>query len=173
MTLAMRDEPYTDAHRTSVARGMERGKMPRTLAGLVHWFVIGMRAETPEKLHRSELWRDQVTVGEREVGIQPVGGSHLGSLAYSAGFRAILEGSPSALDEDGYYRSPIRAALSRIERRQPLMARILFAISMAEGDWRKVADTLGYPDEMVEVYAEAALRKLWNETHERSTKGMV
>ena len=173
MTLAMRDEPYTDAHRSSVARGMERGKMPRTLAGLVHWFVVKLREETPDKLHRSELWRDQVSVGEREHGIQPVGGSHLGSLAYSGAFRALLEGSPSALDEDGFYRLPVRAALSRIERRRPLMARFLFAIGMAEGDWRKVADTMGYPLEMVEVYAEASLARLWRETYDRSTKGMT
>ena len=173
MTLAMRDEPYTVEHRSSVARGMERGKMPRTLAGLLHWYITRLREETPEKLHRSELWRDQVTAAEREHGIQPVGGSHLGSLAYSGAFRALLECSPSALDEDGFYRLPIRAALSRIERRRPIMARFLFAIGMAEGDWRKVADAMGYPDEMVEVYAEASLRKLWLETYERSTKGMT
>ena len=173
MTLAMRDEPYHAEHRDSVGRGMERGKQPRTLAGLLHWFVIRLREETPEKLHRSELWRDQVTVSEREQGLQPRGGSHLGSLAYSGEFRAMLEGSPSMIDADGYYVFPVRAALSRIERRRPIMARFLFAIGKAEGDWRSIADAMGYPAEMVEVYAEASLRRLWQESYERSTKGMV
>lgn len=171
--MALRDEPYVTEHRSSVSRGMERGKQPRTLSGLLHWFIGRLREETPDKLHRSELWRDQVSAAEREHGIHPVGGSHLGSLAYSGAFRALLEGSPSMTDADGYYVFPVRSALSRIHRRRPLMARFLFAIGMAEGDWQMVATAMGYPDEMVEVYAEASLRKLWEETYDRSTKGMT
>ncbi len=169
----MAREPYLAEHRSSIDRGMQRGKMPRTLDGLLHWFIVRLREETPDKLHRSELWRDQVSAGEREQGIQPVGGSHLGSLAYSGAFRALLEGNPSMIDEDGSYVFPVRSALSRIHRRRPLMARFLFAIGQAEGDWRTIADRMGYPAEMVEVYAEASLRRLWEQTYERSTKGMT
>jgi hypothetical protein len=172
-TMARRDQPHLIEHQVSVERSMGRGRMPRTLAGLLHWFVIRLREETPDKLHRSELWRDQVSAGERDVGLQPVGGSHLGSLAYSGAFRALLEGSPSQTDADGYYVFPVRSALSRIHRRRPLMARFLFAIGMAEGDWQSVAAAMGYPDEMVEVYAEASLRSLWEQTYDRSTKGMA
>ena len=173
MTLALREQPYLTEHYASVSKGMERGKMPRTLDGLLHWFVVRLREETPEKLHRAELWHDRVSRHEREDGAKPVGGSHLGAPAYSFYFRSMLEGSPSMTDDDGFYVFPMRSALSRIHRRRPLMASFLFRIGLSEGDWRSVADAMGYPAEMVEVYAEASLARLWAETYERSTKGMT
>ena len=173
MTLAVRDEPHKDAHRDSMARGMERGKMPKTLPGLLNWYIVAIRAETPERLHTREPWHDRVSTHEREEGASEQGGSRLGTLAWAGSFRQLLEGSPSAIDEDGFYLTPIRSALSRLTRRSPLMARYLFAVAQAEGDWQRVADDLGYPHELVEAFTDAALRRLWLSTYERTTKGMT
>jgi hypothetical protein len=49
------------------------------------------------------------------------------------------------------------------------MARFLFQLGMCDGDWRSVATALGYPLEIVEVYAEEALRRLWMDTYDRTT----
>ena len=148
---------------------MEQGRQPRTFGGLLAWYDRAIRAETPEKLHIMDPWHDSVSPQELEQGVRPVGGSHLGTLAYSGAFRALLERSPSASDEDGYYFTPVRAALSRIARRRPLMAAFLFRLAQAGGDWKRIADDLGYPHEMVEIYGEASLRQLWREYAERHT----
>jgi len=142
--------------------------MPQTLKGLLRWYVHAFDTETPERLHKGEVWRDHVTVSEMDEGVQAKGGSHLGSPALADGFRRVLEGSASQIDEDGYYRYPIRAALSRLSRRKPFMAQFLVRLAMCEGDWRSVADALGFPHEFVETYAEAALRRLWRTTYDRT-----
>lgn len=168
--LALRDQSYIVEHQESSARRAERGKMPKTLTGLVRWFVPALSDELPERLHIHEPWRDQVTAHERQNGTYPTGGSRLGSLAYAGSFRLMLEAGASITDEDGYYLFPIRAALSRLYRRKPLMARFLFSLGLAEGDWRSVATSLGYPLEMMEVYTEGALRALWMETWDRTSR---
>lgn len=171
MTLAMRDQPYIGEHYASASRRMERGKMPKSLAGLVHWYVTALSEELPERLHKAEPWHDQVSAHERDEGIRPVGGSHLGSPAYSGGFRLILEAGASVTDEDGYYVYPVRAALSRMHRRWALMARNLFALGMAGGDVARVADSKpGWALEEFEVYIEESLRRLWLTTHDRTTR---
>lgn len=161
MTVAM--------HERSVARRAEQGKMPQTLTGLLRWFLMALSAETPERLHKGgEVWRDFVTTHELGEGVRAQGGSHLGSPALADAFRRITEGSPSQIDEDGYYHFPVRAALSRMARRHPFMARFLVRLGQTEGDWRSVADALGYEHEFMEVYAETALRRLWRSTYDRT-----
>ena len=173
MSLAVRDTPYQREHYASLGRGMERGKMPRTLPGLMRWYIVALAQELPERLHKAEPWHDMVSAAERDAGLRPVGGSHLGAPAYAGGFRLIIEASSSVTDEDGYYLYPVRAALGRLSRRRPFMARFLFRVGQCEGDWQAVADALGYPDEMVETYTHAALVLLWQQTYDRTTKGMT
>lgn len=177
MTLAVarrdRETPHHREHDSSVSARMERGKMPGSLDGLVRWYMGMWSDETPARLHKRELWHDQVTQHEREEGIAPMGGSLTGTLAWDATFRVVLENSPSIIDQDGYYRLPLRSALSRLHRRRPLMARNLFSLGMAGGDWRRLGDANGWAQEMYEVYIEEALRRLWIGTYDRVTVGMA
>ena len=168
--ITARELAHIGEHDDSIARRLERGKMPKTLDGLVRWFVQRFEEETPERLHIDETWHDKVSGHEREEGVQSVGGSLLGSLAYSGAFKLILEASPSKTDEDGYYLFPLRSALSRVERRRPFMVRYLCRLGLAQGDWRRVADDLGWVHEVMEVYIEEALRRVWRETYERTTR---
>lgn len=171
MTVAMlRDEPYATEHSASVARGMEQGKMPKSLSGLVRWFVANLGNELPDRLHTTAVWHDRVSPAERESGVQPVGGSLIGSHDYAGIFRLIVESEgASVTDDDGYYLFPIRRALAQMRHRRPLMARFLVRLGMCEGDWRAVATALGYPDEFIEVYTQAALVTLWKLTFDRTT----
>ena len=182
------ERTYAPDHDASLSRRMERGKMPRTLTGLVAWYMALCSDELPDRLHKGELWHDQDSIRHREFdgrhsrglgcACQPdrvfgVGGSVLGTPAWSGLFRARLEGSPSMIDEDGMYRFPIAAALSRLHRRRPLMARNLVSLAMASGDWRVLATAGGWPLEMYEDYIEAALRCLWAGTYDRVVRGVA
>ena len=168
MTVSLR-APYQTDYARSVSRGMERGKMPQTLEGLLRWYVVRIGEELPDRLHRNEVWHDRVSTSEMGDGIQAQGGSHLGAPAWASLFRRLLEGSPSQVDEDGYYTFPITAALSRMERRHPLMTRCLFRLAMSKGDWQSLADSMGYPHEFMAVYTEAALQRLWRTTYDKVT----
>jgi hypothetical protein len=99
-----------------------------------------------------------------------MGGSLLGTPAWNGTFRSLMENSPSIIDEDGFYRFPIRSALSRLHRRSPLMARTLFALSMREGDWRGLGIAYGWLPEMFEVYITEALRRLWQGTYAETVR---
>lgn len=149
--------PYAREHEASALRAMDKGTAPKGLDQLVRWFREVCQGEAPVAIHKSGVWRDHGTDAE--------GGSHLGSPAWSDPFRRFLEGvdHPSALDPDGYYRWPLRAALSRMARRWPLTARALYQLALVDGDWRRLADVMSYPDEIMELYAERALDKLWRE----------
>lgn len=166
-------EPFRTEHAESISRGMERGKMPQTLDGLLHWFMLRVADETPERLHRAEVWHDEVSSHERSEGVQPVGSSASGAQAWAGEFKAIMQSSPSITDEDGFYRFPVRAALSRMSRRRPLMARFLFALGMAGGDWQRLADQRGWAYEEMQTYAEAALTALWDGWYDRDTRGLA
>lgn len=169
MTLA----PYRREHEAATVRRMERGRMPRTLSGLLHWYTQALALELPDRTHKREVWRDSVSTHELEQGTQPTGGSHLGTPAWSGLFRAFIEGSESRTDEDGYYLFPVRSALCRLSRRWPATASYLFRVGMSEGDWRTTATALGYSLEIMEVFTEEALRKLWLQHYDRTTKGVA
>lgn len=166
----MRDAPYQREHERSSEARMERGKMPHTLDAAIRWLMRRVDEEMPVAIHSSELWRDRVSVGEMEHGVHAVGGSALGSLAWAALFRALLEGSPSACDEEGFYRFPLRSALSRLHRRQPFMARAIVSLVGHDGDWRSMAKHNGWPAEMLEVYLAEALRRCWMETYDQTVR---
>lgn len=138
---------------------MDKGDQPKGLPALLRWYAKAWEAEIPDKLHASGIWRDH--------GTQAEGGSALGSLPWSDPFRRYLENSPSEIDEDGYFRRPIHAALSRLSRPWPMMSRTLFAIAQAGFLWRDVATRGHWAVEMFEIYTEEALRRLWREYAER------
>jgi hypothetical protein len=136
---------------------MSRGIQPKGLPALVAWFRECIHEEAPVTVHKSEVWRDWGHDGD--------GGSALGAPAWSDPFRRFIEAVdyPSAVDADGRYRLPMRAALSRISRRHPLTARALYQLALMDGDWRKLAEQMSYPDEFMEMYLERALFVCWRE----------
>jgi hypothetical protein len=158
---------YAVEHRASSERRFIRSRMPRTLDGFIGWLLTRANLEAPEAIHAATIWRDRVSLSELQAGIHAVGGSHLGSPAYSGLFRLIVEGNVSAVDEDGFYVTPLRSALSRLARRQPFMARAIAGLIGCGGDWRKLAQYNDWHPEMAEVYLHEGLRRLWTETYDQ------
>lgn len=169
------ERPYqreADARVVEIAE--RKATMPKDLGGLLQWFQLECSTETPDALHGSQVWRDRVTAAELEDGVNPVGASETGALAYADDFRRRIENGPSEVDhgdEDAavrsgrvYFKRPVQAALSRIARRgRPLMARHLQLLAWAGFDWRKRADASVMPLEIYEVYIRQALIELWRE----------
>jgi hypothetical protein len=50
----LRDRPFAEPHRASVARQMVQ---PKGLGELLAWFLEGFRAEMPEAVHTGGVWR--------------------------------------------------------------------------------------------------------------------
>ena len=154
------ERPYARENDASTAQAMERGKMPRTLADLLRWYAKGWDIEVPDSIHKAEVWIGRPGEG---VPAEHTGGSHLGTRAYTDPFRRYVENVPSETDVDGCYVRPMHAALSRMGRRYPLTARVLFAVAQAGYDWRGVAERMHYADEMFSLYLTQALAHLWSE----------
>jgi hypothetical protein len=152
--------PYAKDKERSVEARMMRGRPPVGLPAFISWFREVCQGEAPTAIHKRALWHDHGEAAE--------GGSKLGTLAWSDPFRRFIEAvdGPSALDEEGYYRFPLRSALSRMSRKWPLTARALYQLALMDGDWRLLADKMSYPDEFMELYAERALYQLWREYSE-------
>jgi hypothetical protein len=150
--------PHQREHERSIESRMSKGIQPKGLDQLLGWFVELIHDEVPVALHKRGLWHDH--------GEDAAGGSKLGTPAWSDPFRRFIEGvdHPSALDADGYYKWPLRAALSRMERnRKPLAARMLFQLALLGGDWHRLADQMSYPTEIMELTIERALFHCWRE----------
>lgn len=152
------ERPYQGAHERSVKTAMSRGEQPKGLAALVRWFRERCDEELPVAIHRGGVWRD--------FGPDAVGASALGAPADTDAFRRFVYGADSELDEDGYYRKPLRAALARMSRRWPFMARHLYRLALLDGDWRRHAEGIAWQYEEVEVYMTEALYRLWREYQE-------
>lgn len=152
------ETPYKDERERSIEARMSKGIQPKGLDQLLGWFCEVISDEVPVALHKAGVWRDH--------GEDAAGGSKLGTPAWSDPFRRFIEGvdHPSALDSDGYYKWPLRAALSRMDRnRKPLVARMLFQLALMGGDWRRLADKMSYPTEIMELTIERALFLCWRE----------
>lgn len=148
--------PYAREHERSVEARMSKGAQPKGLHALLGWFREVAVGELPVAVHKAGVWRDH--------GPEAEGGSKLGSPALSDHFRRLTEGTSSQLDSDGCYLFPMRAALDRLARSgKPLTARALFHLALVDGDWRRLADVMSYPDEFMELYIERALFHLWRE----------
>lgn len=159
--------PFAAEHERSLQGRASRGVMPKDINALLRWYAEAWQAEVPERLHVVEVWfgpqeRDRST-GEARWPTDAVGGSRLGTPKHADGFRRYLENYASEVDEDGYYLRPVHAALGRLGRRDPWMARCLFALAQSGYRWRAVADSCHWVHEMFLVYIEEALRRLWRE----------
>ncbi len=150
------ETPYRHDNERSVERAMQSGQMPKSMECLVSWFRDVCAQELPVRLHKSGVWRD--------YGVNAEGGSYIGSPASTDAFRRFMENSPSNVDQDGYYSKPLRAALSRLNRRWPFMARHLYRLALVDGDWRLYArQATVWSDEEMQLYMGEALRRLWRE----------
>ena len=163
--------PYRLDHERSVRQKMAPPK------DLLAWFLREFREEVPTALHTGGVWRDQVSSGERERGIDAVGGSHLGTPRTAEPFRRFLEESAQITeiaeyeghkDLDKTYSFPIRAALQELAGRGrdtdpfPFMARCLYVTALRDGDWDGALASLGVnPPAVRQAYIDAALRRLW------------
>jgi hypothetical protein len=164
--------PYAPENAASLRR---KASKPRDLLG---WFIVGFRAELPEQLHASGVWRDYVGDDEDRIG---GGGSLLGTPRTADAFRAYLEGDPllelemARLTEAGVtvaeeaYRFPMRAALARLSGRGrpedpfPFMARTLFRTACMDGDWDAACRSMGVNPQPVRwVFVVTALDRLYD-----------
>lgn len=149
--------PHSVEHEASVERAMSKGIQPKGLDALVTWFRVLIHEEVPVTLHKAERWHDH--------GMEAEGGSRLGAPGWTDPFRRFIESveHQSMTDAEGFYRWPVRATLSRMSRRKPLTARALYQLALMDGDWRRLADQMSYPDEFMELYIERALAMCWRE----------
>lgn len=148
------ERPYRQDHEQSLQRRMggNQAQMPRTLDALVAWVMTAACEETPGRLHKPGVWHDHAE-----------GGSHLGSPALATEFRRYLENGPSAVDDDGYYRTPLRAAISRLRREMPTVAQDVDTLIRCGGDWRRLAEYLHMDRDVASLYLREALRRAWRE----------
>lgn len=172
--------PYADPHARSMAR---RAEKPRNL---LLWFLEGFRAEMPEDMHGIGVWRDWVRLDEERAA---EGGSLLGSPTLADQFRRFIEGSAfatepaefeghEASEDDEHYVFPMRAAVVKLARQDPFMARLLASVAFRDGDWVGASEALGIvawktgPEDIAvideqatqslrRVYFDEALHRLW------------
>lgn len=149
--------PHAAENEASIQRAMSKGIQPKGLDALVTWFRELIHEEVPVTVHKAEVWRD--------YGHDGSGGSLLGTPAYSDPFRRFIESvdRPSITDEDGRYRFPLRSALSRISRRDDVMARMLYQLALLDGDWYRLADHMSYPSSVMKAAMRSWLHDLWRE----------
>lgn len=175
--LADRDSPYRDGHWSSVdARNRRRSEPPERIDALVAWCKREYENEIPDALHGSNMWVDHYDRGEREKGVQLVGSSDTGALAYTEQFRRILEADPHSTNRDGDLDLPFASALESMRKgRRHGHATIKALILMAHFDWRSMVGkpyTGRLPDhsrfvvrpmdeEVLEVFLKDALTALW------------
>lgn len=165
--MLVRDQPYADAKRASVARRMaDAATEPRNLAEYLAWFRREWEAEVPRRIH--------------ERGVEPQ--SALGSPRLHGAFRAYMDGHPTAtdydprldLDERGAMRRyPVHAALAQMRRRWPLSAHYLFAIAWTGAEWQDVALAWKMLPEVGHRFTLDALRHLWTLWERDENKGGV
>jgi hypothetical protein len=163
--------PYAAESQDSVERAMLRGVQPKGLDALVAWFREACHGEAPTALHKGGTWNGRQEyarrTGEPIWPAEQTGGSLMGSPATTSAFDAFISNAvdhPSATDDEGFYRLPLRAALARMGRgRYALTARYLYQLALMDGDVRRWAEQMCYPDEIASLYLERALDKLWRE----------
>ena len=169
-----RDNLYSHEHSRSQRRKMAPPK------DLLAWFLVGYRAEMPDRLHSRGVWRDAKRRGDLE-GYEPVGGSHLGAPRISDAFRAWVEDDPFATQPDEYeghksltnhYKTPMKAAIARLSGRGSdlspyvFMARALYRTALRDGDWDGACASLGICEPVRRVYIETALHRLYDRFQE-------
>lgn len=163
------EQPHLNDHRRSIEHVAQRAA-PRGLHRLMLWFLEEWSAEIPDRLHKADVWRDYVKLGQEDRKAE--GGSLLGTPNYADAFRTYVEGSPFATDLDNRYLRPVHAAIARLCGRQghsgethklqpaPFMARFLFRLALT-ADLDIASSSMGIPPQVQPIYAEQALYRLW------------
>lgn len=169
--LVARAAPFALEQEASQRRAARAALEPRGFAALLHWYAVAWRAEPPLAMHGAGVWvgRQEQREGLPVWPTELLGGSHLGAPRWSESFRRFLTDHPARLDQDGHYCTPLRAALWRLTGRgedaeRPFMARFLWRLGCSlDGagafDLEKCRGTI--PPQVVRVYAEAGLARLW------------
>lgn len=187
----LRDQPFIGDHVASKRRRPPRSfdeLLAWFVAGVqdetperVH--ASGLWVGRPPR--KVERWVEgkRVWVNADNTPTELIGGSELGSPKDAEPFRQFIENSPRQVAGEGldeHYVRPLRAALAKmagrhtctvLERRaqdhscgeSPLMARFLYQVGIAGGDWRAVAERWtpnAIPPDIARVYTETALRRL-------------
>lgn len=180
-----RERPYWVQHAESASS--RSGKMPTSLDGLLRWFVAAWGAEIPATLHGREVYSAEDGVIERADGstVTDRGGSALGTRRWSGDFQSYIQSETyGAEDDDGYYTRPLHRGMWQLRKREPIMARVVFALGQSGGDWQALAERgrwpgmdKGAPDMPVPAYvAERYFRdcliNLWNATYDRPLRGL-
>lgn len=94
-------------------------------------------------------------------------GSRLGAHAFSGAFLQHVD-KPRRTDEDGLYVAPLNAALARMrdgsQKRlpMPISAENIWSLIRVEFDWRRLANSLGWPEELYALALAGALMELWD-----------
>ena len=157
------------AHDLSIVKA-GKGSIPRTLDGLLHWYATVIEEEKPTAIHARAVWSARQSYDADGVPVVPpehVGGSELGTRAYSDPMRRTLENSPDELDDDGFYVRPLASALKRMRwgspdrPEAPLTVKVLDFLGQSPADWRNVGDLLHIAEEIVAIYLHRALEMLW------------
>ena len=105
--LPSRREQYEDEHRRSAARKGDRiAAKPPTLAQLHRWLVEGYKLEAPGRLHDRDIADDGAP-------------DHTSEAKSYIGFAQRTEPNDwkavaCRTDDDGYFLTPMRAAISRV-----------------------------------------------------------
>lgn len=146
----------------------------------LEWFVEGFLSETPTSTQRRGVWHgdyDVAASGSHSTPSDLAGGSRLGSPDMAETFRQYIENSPRQLSRGGAYARPFRAALAEMKGRHrctplarrmrghvcgesAIMARFLFALGMAQGDWRRTAAAFGIAPPLRKAYTWTALKRV-------------
>jgi hypothetical protein len=120
-------------------------RCPKTFDALLDWLkAVWAEEPFPERIHSR--------------GIED--GSHLGSPALAPRLRQHLE-RPGATDADGYFVTPLNAALDHMRQRRPLAAENIWALIRVDFDWRAIATRGGWALEMYGMFLSKAIEDLW------------
>lgn len=168
-------EPVSRPRSEDAERIRRYDATPRGLHALLAWFRERFTEEMPEDIHGAALWHDYVSRTEAKQGVQPQGGSLLGTPAWDDGFRRLMENSPKELEVssfdgskaragDEHYARPMRAAIANVsgaDENRSKRTEYLLRVAASGFDWYGPAIKMGIPSFAAAVYAEDALFVLY------------
>ena len=140
VALAMREAPYTEAHRNSYVLKMERTDPPEDLRAVIHQLRKAYADEVPGRMHKHET-------------------SEGGTPEWTAGFARYITGSDMATDkDDDTYQTPFRAALSGMPTERRMLVECVVVTGMGPVESAKVMEV---PEWCAKIVADSVLRTFW------------
>lgn len=173
------DRPHLSDYWRS--RDRRRKAPPSNVDGLVAWYREQWELELPQALHAHGVWTDSVTGEERAKGMEPQGGSILGSPRLSGSMRVYTEASPYLRDDEGDLVRPLAASMAALRRERRYSHDLVRAVAYSHFDWRSLigkpfyrreADgsrtlVMAMPEDVMETLLVATLTRLWQLLAER------